>query len=226
MLGEVTQSMRGTGHSRFLSKREQTRRADNFALVVTGAIASVMLLSNYSQSIAGMFTLLSVIGQREFAVLLRLLARVVIGARRFPAFRHGGRHSHCGSVGAALFCLWATIGIGSSRSGGVALVAAGIPVYGICRYQARGAPSIAKSAPVTHVDSSEASKPPRRNVFRHPHAPQHEFCLHGANIRHVDEVARLVGQDEDRGYRVAANTVLAPSMAICFVMAMTPALRL
>jgi basic amino acid/polyamine antiporter, APA family len=159
MLGEVTQSIaRHGGFPRFLSKENQ-HGAPTFALVVTGAIASVMLLTNYSQSIAGMFTLLSVIvtaGNLPFYFACSLA--VVIGARSFPGTSpRRARMLIAASLGALLYCAWASIGIGiQPLLWALALVAAGIPVYWICRYQAGVPPLMAKSAPVTQVDSSEA----------------------------------------------------------------------
>jgi APA family basic amino acid/polyamine antiporter len=139
MLGEVTQSIaRHGGFPRFLSK-ENKHGAPTFALVVTGAIASVMLLTNYSQSIAGMFKLLSVIvtaGNLPFYFACSLA--VVIGARSFPGTspRRAGMLI-AASLGALLYCVWASIGIGiEPLLWALALVAAGIPVYWICRYQA------------------------------------------------------------------------------------------
>ena len=118
-----------------------------------------MLLSNYSQSIAGMFTKLSVIvtaGNLPFYFACSLA--VVIGARRFPGVSpQRATFLIAASLGAALYCAWATIGIGiEPLLWALALAAAGVPVYWICRYQAVVPPSIAKSAPVTQADSSEA----------------------------------------------------------------------
>ncbi|MEA3177357.1 MAG: basic amino acid/polyamine antiporter, family [Gammaproteobacteria bacterium] len=159
IVAEVTQSIARHGaFPHFLSK-ENKHGAPTFALVVTGAIASVMLLSNYSQSIAGMFTKLSVIvtaGNLPFYFACSLA--VVIGARRFPGVSpQRATFLIAASLGAALYCMWATIGIGiEPLLWALALAAAGVPVYVICRYQAVVPPSMAKSAPVTQVDSSEA----------------------------------------------------------------------
>ncbi len=159
MLGEVTQSISRNGSfPRFLSN-ENRHGAPTFALIVTGVIASIMLLSNYTHSIAGMFTLLSVIvtaGNLPFYFACCLA--VVIGARTFPGVSpRRARILTAVAACAALYCAWASIGIGiEPLLWALALVAAGAPVYWICRYQAVVPPSIAKSAPVTQVDSSEA----------------------------------------------------------------------
>jgi basic amino acid/polyamine antiporter, APA family len=159
MLGEVTQSIARHGAFPRVLSKENKHGAPTFALVVTGSIASVMLLSNYSQSIAGMFALLSVIvtaGNLPFYFACSL--SVVIGARSFPGTSpRRAAMLIAASLGAVLYCAWASIGIGiEPLLWALALAAAGAPVYWICRYQAVVPPSIAKSAPVTQVDSSEA----------------------------------------------------------------------
>jgi hypothetical protein len=55
------------------------------------------------------------------------------------------------------YCAWASIGIGMKPLlWTLALCAFGIPIYWFSRYHAVVPPSMAKSAPVTQVDSSEA----------------------------------------------------------------------
>lgn len=104
---------------------------------MTGVIASVMLLSNYSQSIAGMFTLLSVIvtaGNLPFYFACSL--SMVIGARRFPGVspRRGAMLSVV-ALAALTYCVFASIGIGiEPLLWALALVAAGAPVYWICHH--------------------------------------------------------------------------------------------
>jgi APA family basic amino acid/polyamine antiporter len=159
MLAEVTQSIARHGSFPRLLSKENQHGAPTLALVVTGVIASIMLLSNYTQSIAGMFTLLSVIvtaGNLPFYFACCLA--VIIGARTFPGVspRRAGMLTAVAACAAA-YCAWASIGIGiEPLLWALALVAAGAPVYWICRYQAVVPPSLATAAPVTRVDSSEA----------------------------------------------------------------------
>src|SRR5262249_30630185 len=56
ILGEVTQNIARHGHFPRSWARENRHGAPTIALVLTGAIASVMLLCNYTQSINGLFT--------------------------------------------------------------------------------------------------------------------------------------------------------------------------
>ena len=151
MLGEVTQTIARHGaFPRFLLK-ENRHGAPTFALVVTGAITSVMLVSNYSDSIAGMFAFLNIVvtaGNLPFYFACSLA--VVLSSRQSLWVRTA-------AFGAVVFCAWATVGIGSKPlAWAVGLAAAGLPIYAFCRYQAVVPPSMAKSAPVTQVDSSEA----------------------------------------------------------------------
>ena len=137
MLAEVTQSISRNGAFPRILSKENRHGAPTFALVVTGVIASVMLLSNYSQSIAGMFTLLSVIvtaGNLPFYFACSL--SMVIGARRFPGVspRRGAMLSVV-ALAALTYCVFASIGIGiEPLLWALALVAAGAPVYWICHH--------------------------------------------------------------------------------------------
>ncbi len=85
VLGEVTQTMARHGSfPRFLSK-ENRHGAPTFALIATGSIASVMLLMNYNQSVAGMFAFLNIVvtaGNLPFYFVCALA--VLLGAHRFP----------------------------------------------------------------------------------------------------------------------------------------------
>jgi basic amino acid/polyamine antiporter, APA family len=158
MLGEVTQSIARHGSFPRALSKENPKGTPTLALVVTGVIASTMLLSNYTQSIAGMFTLLSVIVTAGNLPLYFACCLAVIGARTFTGVSpQWARMLIAVAECAASYCAWASIGIGiEPLLWALALVAAGAPVYWICRYQAVVPPSIAKSAPVTQVDSSEA----------------------------------------------------------------------
>src|SRR6202000_61001 len=58
ILGEVTQTLARHGHFPQSWAKENKHGAPTVALVLTGAIASLMLISNYAQSIGGLFTFL------------------------------------------------------------------------------------------------------------------------------------------------------------------------
>ena len=155
MLAEVTQSIARNGAFPRALSNENRHGAPTLALLVTGVIASVMLLSNYSQSIAGMFTLLSVIvtaGNLPFYFACSL--SVVIGARKFPGVspRRAAMLSAV-ALGALMYCVFASIGIGiGPLLWALALVAAGAPVYWICRHPSGVPPSIVAPPPVARAD--------------------------------------------------------------------------
>lgn len=133
MLGEVTQSIARHGHFPASLAKENAYGAPTRALFVTGTIASLMLLSNYSQSIAGMFTLLSVVVTAANLPLYFAcsLAIVVLGRRGTPvATKSRGVILTAAAVCAALYCAWVSIGIGiKPLLWTVALCAVGVPVY-------------------------------------------------------------------------------------------------
>ena len=115
VLGEVTQSMARHGSfPRFLAK-ENSKGAPTFALIFTAAIASAILLGNYSQSVAGMFALLNVVvtaGNLPFYFVCSLV--VLLGAHRFPGIApRRARLAKAAAIGALAYCTWATIGIGA-----------------------------------------------------------------------------------------------------------------
>lgn len=141
MLGEVTQTIARHGAFPRLLSKENRHGAPTFALLVTGAITSVMLLSNYSDSIAGMFGFLNIVvtaGNLPFYFACSLAVVLSPGQSRLV---------RAAAFGAFVFCAWATIGIElRPLAWAVGLAAAGLPVYWFCRHQAGVPPSMAKSA--------------------------------------------------------------------------------
>jgi APA family basic amino acid/polyamine antiporter len=144
MLGELTQTMARHGSfPRFLAK-ENSNGAPTFALIATAAIASVMLLTNYSQSVAGMFALLNVVvtaGNLPFYFVCSLV--VLLGAHRFPGISPlRSRLVKAAASGALLYCSWATIGIGAKPlAWAVGLLALGVLVYAVGRFLPTPAPA-------------------------------------------------------------------------------------
>jgi basic amino acid/polyamine antiporter, APA family len=142
ILGELTQTIARHGaFPRFLSKENQ-HGAPTLALIVTGVITSVMLLSNYSDSIAGMFAFLNIVvtaGNLPFYFACSLA--VVLSSRQSLLVR-------AAACGAFVFCAWATIGIPMlPLVWALALAAAGLPVYWLCRrYQAPPSALISNTA--------------------------------------------------------------------------------
>jgi APA family basic amino acid/polyamine antiporter len=139
ILGEVTQNIAKHGHFPKAWAKENRYGAPTIALFLTGAIASVMLLSNYTQSINGLFTLLSVIVTAAnlpmyFACTLAVVAigwRGTVSAESRPS-----RWLMVAASCAALYCMWASVGIGlKPLLWTVALCACCAPVYWRSRRQ-------------------------------------------------------------------------------------------
>jgi hypothetical protein len=102
-----------------------------------------MLLSNYSQSVAGMFALLNVVvtaGNLPFYFVCSLL--VLLGAHRFAGLSpRRARFVKAAALGAILYCLWATIGIGAKPlKWALGLLGLGVLVYVAGRFLATPAP--------------------------------------------------------------------------------------
>ena len=136
VLGEVTQSMARHGSfPRFLSK-ENRHGAPTFALVTTAAIASAILLTNYNQSVAGMFKLLNIVvtaGNLPFYFVCALA--VLMGAHRFPhTSPPRARLIRAAAFGALVYCTWATFGIEAKplKLAGL-LLGLGVIVYALGR---------------------------------------------------------------------------------------------
>jgi basic amino acid/polyamine antiporter, APA family len=148
VLGEVTQTMARHGSFPRVLSKENRHGAPTFALIVTGAIASLMLLTNYSDSVAGMFAFLNLVvtaGNLPFYFVCALA--VLLGAHRFPDISpRRVRLVKAAALGALVFCTWATLGIEARPLWwALALLAVGVFVYGLARLQAtpRSSPSSA-----------------------------------------------------------------------------------
>jgi APA family basic amino acid/polyamine antiporter len=138
ILGDVTQTIARHGHfPRFLAK-ENRYHAPTGALVLTGVVASIMLLINYSQSIGMVFKLLSVIvtAANLPVYLTCTLAIVVMGRESLnSAQRKRTVTVTLAAVCAAAYCAWACVGIGlEPLLWTVALGAVGALVYWVSRY--------------------------------------------------------------------------------------------
>jgi APA family basic amino acid/polyamine antiporter len=143
VIGEVTRSMAQHGGFPKSLALENSHGAPARALIITGAVTSVMLLFNYVGSVAGVFVFMSM------AATILTLPLYVADSLAVLALRRSGapvraRRPLTGTVAAlgAVFCVW--IVYGSERGPliwGAALGLAGIPVYLWCtRAQRRGAP--------------------------------------------------------------------------------------
>jgi len=146
MVGDVTQGLARHGHfPRFLA-RENRNGAPTAALWVTGLIASVMLLSNYSESIGSLFTFFIVVVTAACLPLYVVcsLAVIVLGRRGEKAFSGRARLAWVivGTCGAA-YCGWVSIGVGlRPLLWTVGLGAACAPIYWTSVHFRRRAPAL------------------------------------------------------------------------------------
>ena len=103
--------------------RENRRGTPAFGVLVSAALASVLVIANYNRSLVDLFT---------FSVLLSTAATLLpylIGALAW-VWRGTGLATRVAASGALAFSLYAFVGIGSEALlWGVVLVAAGVPVY-------------------------------------------------------------------------------------------------
>lgn len=110
--------------------RESRRGAPAFGIVVSCALATVLVVSNYNRALVDLF---------KFSVLLSTAATLLpylAGAAAWLA-RGTGRRSRAIAAGALAFSLYAIVGVGAEALWwGAALVAAGLPLYGWMRRRA------------------------------------------------------------------------------------------
>ncbi|HZO23520.1 MAG TPA: amino acid permease [Steroidobacteraceae bacterium] len=133
LLGEVTQGLARHGRFPALLARENSHGAPVFAFVITGLVASAVLLSNYDQSISSGFTFMSVVVTATNIPMYFVcgLAITVLAWRgRIPAKPHQAFGWAVAGFCAAAYCAWASVGIGlRPLLYTLGLSAVGIPVY-------------------------------------------------------------------------------------------------
>ncbi len=114
--GELTQTFAARGRLPRVLARVNSRTAPAPALVVTGALASVMLLMSYTDSLAGAFTFLSVVVTAACLPLYFTcsLALVLLWRRGAPsAPRSRVLLWPAAALLAGAYCVWAVIGMGA-----------------------------------------------------------------------------------------------------------------
>jgi APA family basic amino acid/polyamine antiporter len=138
ILGNVTQTIARHGHFPQYLARENKHGAPTGALLLTGVVASIMLLSNYSQSIGSLFVFLSVVvtAANLPVYFTCTLAIVVIARRGGVGVRKPTLIITTAAVCAALYCAWVSKGIEMKPLlWTVGLGALSAPLYGISRYR-------------------------------------------------------------------------------------------
>jgi len=133
IVGEITQSF--AKHGVFPPALGKVNRygAPSRAFVLTGVLASLMLLMNYDESVAVGFTFMSVVvTAANLPLYLVCSLAVLVLWRRGQIPQPGAREARwfAAALIAALFCVWISIGIGTrSLLWAFALSLAGVPVY-------------------------------------------------------------------------------------------------
>jgi basic amino acid/polyamine antiporter, APA family len=133
IVGDVTQSFARHGRFPRALSKVNVHSAPTRAFVVTGVVASVMMLMNYNQSLASGFAFLSVVvTAANLPIYFTCSLAVVVLWRRGEIGRLDWRAALWALIAllAAFYCAFVSIGIGmKSLLWALALGAVGVPVY-------------------------------------------------------------------------------------------------
>jgi APA family basic amino acid/polyamine antiporter len=133
ILGELTVSFARHGGFPPWLGQVNSRQAPTRAFVLTGILASLMMLLNYNDSMTGAFTFLSVVvTAANLPIYLGCALAVLVLWHRGQIARPGPREWRwiAAAVLATIYCVWASIGIGGrSLAWALCLCALGVPVY-------------------------------------------------------------------------------------------------
>ena len=133
MNGELTQVVAKHGRLPAILAKENRHGAPTLAFVVTAGIASVLLVCNYNESIAGIFAFLTVVVTATnlplYFVCTMALGTLVSRGEIARGEARGTMLAAVAFLGTA-YCAWASIGIGvKPLLWAVVLSAIGVPVY-------------------------------------------------------------------------------------------------
>jgi len=137
IVGEMTQSLALHGDFPAPLGKVNSRLAPAAAFVLTGALASIMLVLNYNSSLATVFTfLVRVVTAATLPLYVACCLAVVVLWRRGEIRLRGSREIRW--LGAALlamgYCVWVFAGVGAvPLLWTLALAAAGIPFWWLAR---------------------------------------------------------------------------------------------
>jgi basic amino acid/polyamine antiporter, APA family len=133
VVGEVTQSFATHGGFPAAMGKVNSHAAPTRAFILTGVLASAMLLMNYNETMAGGFTFLSIIvTAANLPIYLGCSVAVLVLWSRGRIPRPGARELRwfVAALLATCYCVWVFIGIGTRPLlYAVGLIAAGVPVY-------------------------------------------------------------------------------------------------
>jgi APA family basic amino acid/polyamine antiporter len=149
--GEVVQCMSRHGGFPAAFMHENSRGAPARALLLSGVVASVMLLTNFTDSISKVFSLLIVIATGATLPLYLASALGLIVLRRrgqLPARARRPQWLQAAALAAVIYCAWVSIGMGTEPLlWTIALGGAGVPLYlWWLHAQRRAAPAVVSEA--------------------------------------------------------------------------------
>jgi APA family basic amino acid/polyamine antiporter len=135
ILGELTVSFaRHGGFPQWLGQ-VNAHQAPTRAFILTGILASLMMITNFNDSMAKAFTFLSVVvTAANLPIYIGCALAVLVLWRRGQIPHPGPRESRWVAAAflAAVYCVWASIGIGGdSLLWALALCGSGVVVYGV-----------------------------------------------------------------------------------------------
>jgi APA family basic amino acid/polyamine antiporter len=133
ILGELTLSFARHGGFPPTLGKVNSHGAPARGLVLTGVLASLMMVTNYNDSMAGAFTFLSVVvTAANLPIYFGCALAVLVLWRRGQIAKPGGREARWIVAGllAAIYCVWVSIGIGGKPLlWALLLCVVGVPVY-------------------------------------------------------------------------------------------------
>jgi APA family basic amino acid/polyamine antiporter len=133
ILGELTVTFAKHGAFPQSLGKVNAHRAPTRALVLTGILASVMMITNYNDSMAGAFTFLSVVVSAANLPIYICCALAVLVLWHRGEIPHPGPREWrwiAAAALAAIYCVWASIGIGGkSLAWALGLCVVGVPFY-------------------------------------------------------------------------------------------------
>jgi basic amino acid/polyamine antiporter, APA family len=142
IVGEMTHAFARHGHFPAVLGKVNSRRAPAPAFVLTGLLASIMLVLNYNASLASVFTfLITVVTASNLPIYLACCLAVVVLWRRGQIQTVGRREVLwiAAAVLGAVYCIWAFAGIGAAPFlWTLGLAAAGIPFWWLSRASSAG----------------------------------------------------------------------------------------
>jgi APA family basic amino acid/polyamine antiporter len=151
VVGEVTENFARHGSFPRGLAKVNSRQAPTRALLVTATVASIMLLTNYNQTMVGVFTFLSlVVTAANLPLYFACALAIFVLWRRGELQRNGvtGRRVLVYAVMATVFCLWAAAGMGLKPAlWALGLIGAGVTVYAWAYFARRRAGELQSATP-------------------------------------------------------------------------------